>query len=325
MLSKNNNEYDDSEVLRYKKMIYHSEPIDTENVKLLEKVVKAIEVDRKNALIDSNMTRALKANRALDRAKNVLEEAQKVELQQYELHEIEKGKEEVHDLIHKFDRATQKMVKALKQSLLQERERLIEEIHKEIQDTEQIWHSEEHRREYNRPSSSLRAERYNARQLMSVGRDQEAYACMKHAKQMQREEESENAFHMQQDYENVMQLLNSKIQKQIATFDVDAQNQIDELRAQRREQRETLENRLKKYEEQEIDISDLEHCWNKAQTERIAHDVYEKGRKVEVLPKTFRRLEREIAHKPDVLVLHIPEVKDEESRFIKPIYPPTFE
>ena len=300
-----------------KKAAYNREPLPTQSPQLLEDLIESLLEDRKQALLDGNMRQAIAALRVIDHAKEYLTIAQKKRFQQLQQDEVNKQNEEVQRRIQKFDQETGELIQKLKKQLAAARERLIEEMKKDVQEHEVLWQSEPHRRLYNKPSHELRTLRIQVKKLMSVGRFNDAEIVCARADALQAKEQKENTYQMQQDYENATKLLNQKIAEEIRTFDINAQGQIDSLRARRETQRTVYENQIRKVEQRFEVTKDMDRIWNACQRQRIEEEVYGKDKGARVLPKSSRQLGREIAQ-PDEILLSIPEVTPKLD-LVKPI------
>ncbi|OHT04860.1 hypothetical protein TRFO_27585 [Tritrichomonas foetus] len=300
-----------------KQAAYDRQPLPTQSVELLEGLIDTLMDERKQALLEGNLRQAIAALRVIDHTKEYLKIAQKRKFQQMQQDEVNKQNEEVRDRIRRFDEETNERISNLKKQLAKARERLIDDMKKDVQEHEMLWQSEPHRRLYNKPSNELRTLRIQVKKLMSVGRFNDAELVCARADALQAKEQRENTYQMQTDYENATKLLNQKIEDEIHTFDLNAQLQIDSLKARRETQRTVYENQIKKVEQRFEVTKDMDKIWNACQRQRIEEEVYGEGWGANKYPKTSRQLGREIAQ-PDEILLTIPEVQPKLA-LVKPI------
>lgn len=113
---------------------------------------------------------------------------------------------------------------------------------------------------------------------------------------------------MQTDYENSIKLFNQKVIEELQTFDQDAVNQIQSLRARRATMRTVFQNQEKKVGQHEELAKDCDRCWN-ANLRSIVNEKIEKSlQNPEEMLCTTRSLGKTYREKQDHIVLSLPKL-----------------
>lgn len=283
-------------------------PLPTNNVLILNELIEQLYDERKQKAQDGDFEGSVTIMRAIDHTKEYLKIAEKKAFQRKQKYEVKKENNKVQSRIAKFDQETSNLEKALKKNIAKSREKLINDLRLEGQKQEKYWQSESHMRLYNRPSHQLRALRHQANQMIACGRFREAEEVMKTANKLQEQEQKQGAYQMQKDYENATKLFDQKVKEELHTFDTDAINQIENLRARRATMRTVFQNQEKKVEQRSELVKDADRCWNANMRTIVKEKMSRRGQYPDQMPRTTRSLGKSFREKQDKIVLSLPKL-----------------
>lgn len=286
----------------------HFKPLPTHSVQLLEDLLSTLLEERKQKALSGDFEGSVTILRVIDHTKEYLNIAEKREFQRQQKYQVSMQDNEVKERIAKFDQETQKQEKQLKNNLAKAREKLISDLQREARQQEEYWQSESHMRLYNRPSHKLRTLRHQANQMVACGRFKDAEEVMKVANKLQQEESKQGAYQMQKDYENATKLFDQKVKDELHTFDTDAVNQIETLRARRASMRTVFQNQVRKVEQRSELVKDVDRCWNANMRTIVEQKMSRKGQHPDVMPRTTRALGRSLREKQDNVILSLPKL-----------------
>lgn len=301
----------------------HYQPLPTNNVLILKELIDTLYEERKQKALNGDFEGSVSLMRAIDHTKEYLNIAEKRAFQRKQKYEVSKENNKVQSRIAKFDQETAKQEKELKKNIAKSREKLINDLRLEGQQQEEYWQSESHMRLYNRPSHKLRALRYQANQMVACGRFKDAEEVMKVADQLQQQEQRQGAYQMQKDYENATKLFDQRVKDELNTFDIDAVNQIENLRARRATMRTVFQNQEKKVEQRSELVKDVDRCWNANMRTIVKEKMSRRGQNPDQLPRTTRALGRSLREKQDKIVLALPKLNTKKV-MEKPIPAPDY-
>ena len=297
-----------SQVKNLRDLAMKSKPLPTNNVSILNELIETLYDERMQEAQKGNFEKSVSIMRAIDYTKEYLRIAEKKEFQQKQMNEVSKENNKVQSRIAKFDEETKNLEKALKKNLAKSREALINELKLEAQNQNIYWESESHMRLYNRPSNQLRALRHQANQMVACGRFRDAEEVLKEANRLQSQEQRKEAYQMQKDYENATKLFDQKVKEELDTFDLDAKNQIESLRARRATMRTVFKNQERKVEQRSELVSDMEKCWNANMRIIVKEKIYKSSNRPEEMIPTTRSLGKKLTEKPENIILSLPKL-----------------
>lgn len=283
------------------------QPLPTHSVPLLEDFINRLMEERKQKMVGGDFEGGVTMLRVIDHAKEYLNIAEKKKFQKMQKEQVSKAGNEVQDRIARFDQETAEMETRLKKQLQRSREKLISQLQKQADTQEEMWQSESHRRLYNRPSYKLRELKYQANQMIACGRFRDAEKVLQTARVLQENESKQGAFQMQKDYENATKLFDQKVKEDLQTFDIDAMNQIETLRAKRATQRTVFQNQIKKVEQRSELVNDMDRCWNANYRQIVEKKMTRKSGPQE-LPRTTRYFGKTFRERQESIVLTLPKL-----------------
>lgn len=283
-------------------------PLPTNNLIVLNDLLDSLFDERKELDSKGDFQGSVTIMKVIDHVKEYIQIAEKKAFQKRQQNEVRKENNKVQSRIAKFDLETKTLEKNLKKNIAQSRERLIKDLRAEGEKLEKEWESEEHMRLYNRPSNQLRLLRHQANQMVSCARFKDAEEILKLANKLQSQEQKQSAYQMQTDYENAMALFNQRVVEELNTFDTNAVNQIQSLRARRATMRTVFQNQEKKVEQHEELAKDCDRCWN-ANVRTIIYDriAYNNEHPQEMLCTT-RSLGKSLKGKQENIILSLPKL-----------------